>query len=200
MYTLIGSLKTRAVRVLWCLEELGADYDLLDAPPRSPEMLAANPSGKCPALKSGDEVIIDSAAICAYLADKHEALTHKPGSIARARQDSAMHFALDEMDGVCWTAAKHRFVLPEDRRVAGVEASCAFEFSRSMDILSQRLGDQPYLAGDDFTIADIIAVHCANWAQNMFGWDIPQDNLQAYLKRVRARPAYVKAMQIREAA
>ena len=199
MYTLIGSLKTRAVRVLWCLEELGVEYELQDAAPRSPEMTAANPSGKAPALKVGDDIIIDSAAICTYLADKHGKLTYKPGTIERARQDSFMHFAIDEMDGVCWTAAKHRFVLPEQHRVDGVEAACAFEFERSMGLLESRLADHAYMAGDDFTIADIFVVHCANWARGMFQWPIPEGPLSKYLERMRARPAYIRAMEIREA-
>ncbi len=68
-----------------------------------------------------------------------------------------------------------------------------------MGLLEKRLADKDYMAGDQFTIADIFVVHCTNWAQNMFGWPIPEGPLSDYLARVRARPAYIKAMEIREA-
>ena len=50
MYKLIGSPKTRAIRVLWMLEELGADYEIDPATPHSETVFAINPSGKVPAL------------------------------------------------------------------------------------------------------------------------------------------------------
>ena len=71
MYALIGTLKTRAFRVAWMLNELGQAFDLDPAPPRDPKLAAINPSLKVPVLKDGDDYIIDSVAICQYLADKH---------------------------------------------------------------------------------------------------------------------------------
>ncbi len=200
MYTLIGSLKSRAVRVLWCLEEIGAEYTLMDAAPGSPEMKAINSSGKVPALKSDDDIINDSAAICTYLTDRHAMLTHPAGSINRAHQDSALFFVLDEMDSILWMAAKHKLFLPENKRASGIEEACAFEFAAATERLSQRIGENEFIFGDSFTVPDIFATHCANWATGMFGWEIPQANVNAYLERNRNRPAYLKAVAMREAA
>ena len=63
MYDVIGSRATRAIRVLWMLEEIGVPYNHVAASPRSPEASAANPSGKVPSLRNGETVLTDSAAI-----------------------------------------------------------------------------------------------------------------------------------------
>ena len=61
MYTVIGSVKSRAFRVMWMLEELGQSYDLISVGPGSEEARKYNPSGKIPALVDGEDVLTDSA-------------------------------------------------------------------------------------------------------------------------------------------
>ena len=57
MYTLIGTPKARPFRVLWILEELGLEYEILPLSASDKEAIAEfNPTGKIPALKDGDEV------------------------------------------------------------------------------------------------------------------------------------------------
>ena len=97
--------------------------------------------------------------------------------------------ALDEVDGILWTNARHSFVLPEDRRVEAVKDSCKWEFNRSMGVLADRLGDNEYVMGSEFTVPDLILGHCAGWAVNTPGWDLPADKVGDYFKRVRSRPA-----------
>lgn len=53
MYQVIGGVKSRGFRVIWALEEMGLDFEVLDAKPHSPEVKTANPLGKIPALKVG---------------------------------------------------------------------------------------------------------------------------------------------------
>ena len=53
--------------------------------------------------------------------------------------------------------------------------------------------------GDTFTVPDLLLGHCAGWAASM-GWTAPQENVSAYFKRVRERPAFLKATAVREAA
>ena len=100
MYDVIGSRASRAFRVLWLLEEMGLPYNHLPVAPRSAEAMAANPSGKIPALRDGDRVLTDSAAIMTFLADRHGQMTHAPGSHARAEQDALTHRVLDEIDAL----------------------------------------------------------------------------------------------------
>jgi glutathione S-transferase len=188
MYTVIGKPMTRAFRVIWTLEELGQPYDLNTAAPHSQDILAVNPSGKVPTLVEDGEVITDSTAIITYLADKHGALTAPAGTLARAKQDAVMHQILDEIDAVLWTAARHSFALPEEQRVPEIKDSLRWEFERNIARLEKRLTG-PYLMGEDFTVADIICVHCLNWA---YGAKFPVESraLLDYSKTVRSREAF----------
>src|SRR5262245_27263054 len=73
---LYGFGPTRSLRALWCLRELGADFEfvpvnLLAGEHGRPEFLALNPAGKLPVLVDGDSVITESAAIVLYLAEKY---------------------------------------------------------------------------------------------------------------------------------
>ncbi len=191
MYQVIGSLRTRTFRVLWALEEMGLEYEHIHAPPRSPEILALNPSGKVPAMKVGETVITDSAAILTYLADHHNTLTHPAGTLERARQDAMTGFVLDEMDGVLWMAGKHKFVLPKEKRMPAIMDSLRWEFERSQALFSARFGDGPFIMGDQMTITDIIAAHCGNWAEK-FDFPMTDPVWVDYVNRMRARPAFVK--------
>ncbi len=199
MYTLVGILKTRAFRVLWCLEELQVEYQHIAAIPHSDEVSKLNPSGKVPALLVGDDVILDSVAICQFLADRHGQLTHKAGTIARGQQDSWTQFALDDVESPLWTHAKHSFFLPKELAIADIARATKHEFDRAMKILETRLGDREFVTGDTFTIPDIILTHCANWAQNIPKWDIPKGPVRDYVERNRTRAAYLKTMELREA-
>ncbi|MCB1398536.1 MAG: glutathione S-transferase, partial [Rhodobacteraceae bacterium] len=98
MYTVIGTVQSRALRVLWMLEELGHSYEHVVAAPRSEGVVAFNPAGKVPVLIVDGTPITDSTAIIQYLADRHGALTHPAGTLERARQDSLTQFLLDEFD------------------------------------------------------------------------------------------------------
>jgi glutathione S-transferase len=191
MYKVYGNLMTRAFRVVWMLEEIGEPYELIPAAPRSDAVTALNPSGKVPVLQVGDEAISDSTAILTYLADHHGKLTFPAGTLARARQDALTFALLDELDAVLWTAARHSFVLPEDRRVSEVKPSLAWEFARNLDRLAERC-EGPFLMGETMTIADIIATHCLNWA---FSAKFPVENqkMADYGKSMRAREAFKRA-------
>ena len=198
MLTLIGSPKNRSFRVLWMLEELGAEYDVKPVAARSEEILAVNPSGKAPVLLDDDDVVIDSVAIVQYLADKHGKFTASAGTIERAKQDSFTFFAVDDLDGVLWSNAKHAFVLPEELRHPEIKAACQWDIERAMKAFEQRLGDNQYVMGDEFTVPDLIIGHCAGWMQNAgFAW--PDGKVTDYFNRVRNRPAFKKAVDIRDA-
>lgn len=197
MYKLVGSPKTRAFRVVWMFEELGLEYELVPAFPRSEDISALNPSGKVPALMVENDVIIDSVAIIQFLADRHEKLTYKAGTIERAKQDSFLHFANDELDGTCWVAAKHSFILPEELRVPKVKDTCRWDWNRAMKVFEKRLGDNEFVMGDVFTVPDIVIGQVAGWAiSSKFDW--PEGKVTDYFNRVRDRPAFKRAMDTRE--
>jgi glutathione S-transferase len=196
MYSVVGTAKSRTFRVMWMLEELGQEYELIEALPRTDTARQYNPLGKVPALIDGDDVLTDSVAIMTYLADKHGGLTALAGTPARARQDAMTLWLIDELDAVLWTNTKHSFALPEKLRVPAITATLQKEFARSAATFADRLaaaGD--FIMGDDITLPDILAVHSFGWA---FAADFPAlpDPVKAYTKRLRARPAF-RAAQAR---
>lgn len=193
MYTVIGTVKSRAARVLWMLEELEVPFDHVSAPPRSAGVTEFNPAGKVPVLIEDGTPITDSTAIIQYLADKHGKLTHPAGTLDRARQDSLTQFLLDEFDANLWMAARHSFVLPEELRHAAIKNTLRWEFERSQRTLMQRMGEGPFLMGEVMTVPDIILTHCGNWALSA-RFPIVEHRLTDYLTRMRKRAAYQRAM------
>ncbi|MBU1212251.1 MAG: glutathione S-transferase family protein [Alphaproteobacteria bacterium] len=198
MYKLIGAPRTRAFRVLWMLEELGAEYGIEPVAPRSDEAKSYNPSGKVPILQTGDDFIIDSVAILQFLADKHGKLTYPAGSIARAHQDSWTQFAVDDIESPLWFNAKNTFILPEDLRSETAQKACRYDFDRALGVLETRLGQKTYVMGDEFTVPDILLGHCANWAQKGAEWELSAGSARDYFDRVRDRPAYHRAIAVRD--
>ena len=198
MIKLHGGPNSRTFRVMWMLEELGQPYDIDPIPPREKKLEAINPSLKVPILKDGDDYVIDSVAICQYLADKHKALTFPAGTIARAHQDSFTQFAVDDVESGLWQASKHTFALPPEYRVEDAKRACIFDFDRAMKALSARLGSKAFVMGDTFTVPDLLLGHCAGWAK-AFGWTVPDGNVTDYFARIAARPAYLAAKARREA-
>lgn len=194
MYKVIGSPKTRTMRVLWMLEELGQDYEIQPAKPHSAEVLSDNPGGKIPVLQDNGATLRDSVAICTYLADKHGQLTHPAGTTDRARQDALTQFCVDEVEGALWTAAKNTFVNPEEHRAEAVIPVAKFEFAKAMDTLEKHLENRDFVCGDSFTVPDLLLGHCAGWAKNA-GFPIPDGPVATYLERMRARPALARAME-----
>lgn len=195
MYKLIGGKKSRGFRVLWLLEELGVEYEEISASPQSEEVRALNPSGKIPCFLDGEDLILDSVAILQYLSDKHGKFTFPAGTIKRAQQDSFMQFACDELDGTLWTAARNSFILPKHLRVPAIKDTLKWEYARSMKTWAQRMGDNEFLVGDTFTIADIVTAHCGTWAK-VAGFESGQPVFDDYVKRMTSRPAYKAALAV----
>lgn len=192
MMTLYGTPKSRAFRPLWLLEELELDFAHKAIAPHDADLVKLAPSGKIPVLVVNGVTIADSTAILTYLADREGRLTAKPGTLDRARQDAVTHQALDELDGVLWTAARHSFILPEDRRLPEIKDSLKWEFARNLDRMGARLKDNAFICGDDISIADIVVTHCLGWALTA-KFPFEHDDARAYLDRMRERPAYVRA-------
>ncbi len=192
MYQAVGAPGSRLTRVTWMLEELSQPYQIVLAKQHTDEMRRYNPSGKMPALVDGDVVVTDSAAICAYLADKHPEKNMGPATPAeRAHLNAWLFFAQAELEAPLWNKLKHRMMLPEGERV-DVGPWTAAEFSREIRALEARLGAHEYAMGDRFTAADVILGHCGQWARGA-KFAIDSGVVNAYFDRVLARPALARA-------
>lgn len=193
MYKVIGGVKSRAMRVIWMLEELGIPFEHVAAPPRSDDVVAFNPAGKVPVLVVDNTPITDSTAILTYLADKHAQFTFPAGTIERARQDSLTQFLLDEFDAALWMAARHSFILPEELRQSAIKDSLKWEFERSQKTLASRWSDGPYLMGDQATVPDFILTHCMGWATTA-RFPVVEPRLKSHMDDMRAREGYQRAV------
>ena len=194
MYKLVGSVKSRAFRVLWLLEELGVPYEHVNAGPHSEEVLRYNPNGKVPVLVDGDAVISDSTAIMTYLADKHGRLTAKAGTLERAQQDAMLHQILDEIDAVLWAAFRRSLGLSNMKDAEAIREAFKKEYKSNIDKIMMQIKGS-YLTGEEITIPDLLLTHCGGWA---FVAKFPTDNvdLKEYLKSMRGRPAYKRASDL----
>lgn len=191
MYKVIGTTKSRALRVMWMLNEIGEPYEQIKVVPRSDEARRYSPTGTLPALVDDNEVLTDSVAIMTYLADKHGKLTAPAGTIARARQDAMTLWLIDEMDTVLRSAAKFNVVLTANEPSTALQDTLKREFSRAAQTLSSRL-EGAFLMGHTITLPDILACHCLNWA---IGAKFPRTDLKLFLyaKGLRERPAFKAA-------
>lgn len=199
MYVVVGMVRTRLSRVTWMLEELGQPYDILNVRPHSEVMTKYNPSGKVPALidTHGDKeiVVIDSAAICAYLADRHpdKNMSSPAGTAKRAEIDSLLHFAQSELEVPLWTKAKHRFILPKELRIREISAACTYEFDLAVASLEKRLGGREFAVGERMSVADVLLGHTGRWAQKA-KFEVKSASVRDYFLRMLGRPALARAL------
>ena len=198
---LYGMASSRTRRALWTLEEAGAEFtyheiDLRKGEHRQPSYLSINPNGKVPALVDGDLTLFETGAICNYIAGKYPAahLLPDPASHDAALCQQWIFWVIGELEQPLWTMAKHRFVLPEQRRVPAMIDVAAFEWQRPGRILEDHLAGREYMVGDAFTLADIFVAHTLNWARGA-SVDLPGDTIGSYLDRMLERPAFKRTLE-----
>lgn len=201
MMRVYGTAGSRSIRVLWTLEELGWEYeyvpvDLAQGTANGAAYQKVNPAIKVPAIEVDGFVLTESAAICTYLADRDPArrLAPEPDTVARARHTQWCLFACSELEQPLWTLAKHRFVLPESLRVPAVKPAAEYEFNRMLDVLAHGLGDQPYILGDDLTVADLLLAQTLGWARKA-QMPLKHPRVTQYADRLLQRPALARARE-----
>jgi glutathione S-transferase len=188
--------QSRGRIVRWMLEEIGQPYrtELLgsDTTMKAPAYLAVNPMGKVPALRHGETVITEAAAICAYLADVFPAAGLAPAAGDRLRGPYYrwLFFAAGPLEA----AASNRalgFIVPDGReRMIGYGT-----YAQAMDALEGAVSQGDYIVGRRFTAADVyIGSHIGFGMQ--FGTIERRPAFERYLARLAVRPAYARANKI----
>lgn len=197
MIKVYGVPMSRAMRVLWALEEVGAPYELVSThfltDAHQPAFLKINPNGRIPALQDGDVTLFESLAINLYLARKYgQAIWPKTvADEGRAYQWSV--WAMTELEEPVITTLMHRAFLPEAQRDPKKADEAAERFTKPLAVLNGALAGTPWLAGPDFTIADLNVASVLSIAP-MAGLDLaPAPHAAAWLGRCTARPALARA-------
>ena len=196
-----GIARTRAFRPLWMAKELGLDYDHLpveigDAGARQPEFLAINPNGRLPVIDDGGFVLFESLAITLYLAKKHSLGRLYPASLegeAKAWQWSL--WAVTEVDRGVNIWSLHAVRLPPDERDAAKRAEALHVLKAPLNVLDDAVARQPYLLGDDFTVADLNVAAVISRAIEMDLSATP--HLASWLRRCLDRPAARDALALK---
>ena len=195
MLKLYWSPRSRSFTTLWLLEETGQPYekvltDISTGAQKSPEYLAINPMGKVPALTDGDVAIAESAAICAYVAERvPEAKLAPPlGDPKRGKYLQWLFFAPSCIEPAILQAYT-KLEIPAMSAAWG-------STTQTFDVLEQALETGPWLLGDTFSAADVAIGSGMNFAIRMFKMIPTRPNFDRYLDACAARPAFQTAAKL----
>src|SRR5437870_3449020 len=185
--------------VRWMLEEIGEPYrtQLLDygTTMKAPAYLSINPMGKVPAIRHGDTVVTEGAAICAYLADAfpQARLAPPPGDRLRGPYYRWLFFAAGPLEAAASNKAMG-FVVPEEReKMIGYG-----RLEQVINTLDGAVSADEYLVGDRFTAADVYVGSHVGFGME-FGTIERRPAFEQYWQRLSARPALQRANEIDDA-
>ena len=188
--------KSRGRIVRWMLEETGVPYttEVLEygTTMKAAPYLAINPMGKVPAIRHGDTVVTECAAICAYLADAfpQAGLAPPPHSAASGPYYRWLFFAAGPLEAAWTNRALGVAVPPERSAMVGYGS-----FEQVLDTLEAAIGERAYLAGDRFSAADVYVGSQLGFGMQ-FGMIDKRPAFTRYWAGLEARPAKRRAEEI----
>jgi glutathione S-transferase len=180
----------------WILEEVGEPYraEILDfsGSMKAHEYLTINPMGKVPALRHGETIVTEAAAICAYLADVFPAagLAPLPGSRLRGPYYRWLFFAAGPLEAANTNKALGLVVPTERTAMVGYGSQ-----ERTLAALEHQLASSEYIAGDHFTAADVYVGSHVGLGM-AFGAIDKHPAFERYWALVGTRPAALRAREI----
>jgi glutathione S-transferase len=199
MIKLYGVPRSRALRSLWMLEELGLSYENVKITPatdtRTPEFLRLNPNGHVPVLQEDGLTLCESIAINLYLARKYDKGLWPKTVEDEGRVLQWSVWAMTECEDPIITALRNRVGLPEEQRDAQKADDAAQRFVAPLKVLDGALANKTYLVGDTFTVADLNVASVLMFAP-LAKFDLSSAaNAQAWLVHCTSRPALARARQ-----
>ncbi|MBL8779954.1 MAG: glutathione S-transferase family protein [Alphaproteobacteria bacterium] len=196
-----GYARSRTLRTLWMLEELGLPYDHVDLSSqndgtRSPDFLKINPAGHIPAIDDDGFKLSESMAINLYLAKKHGKL-QPPTAQGEAKAMQWSFWAAHEVDRQVVQWIVNTAILPIEQRSTRLAFAAREEIEWPLQVLNGELGKQQYLADPNtFTVADL---NVAAVLYRLLFVDLAgKPNLERWLNACWERPAAKRARAMRE--
>ena len=206
MVTVYSAPNTRAIRVIWVLEEIGAKAEIksMPYPPRqhAPDYFAVNPTGMVPLLIDGEVRLSESMAICDYLATKHGSpLVVPPDDPERPPflqwlwyGESTLMTPLSRLNIV--RQAERQFERKGAPEVDALIAGARHHVAERLKMLERHLEGRDFLAARRLTLADISVSYPLHLVGMLGLDDLLGPRSVAYHERLRARPAYQRALAI----
>src|SRR5688500_5923049 len=194
--TLYHAAPSRSSIVHWMLEELGQPYDLhlvsfKKGENLKPDYLAVNPMGKVPALKHGDTIVTEAAAICTYLADAFpQAKLNVP--IGDPRRGVYLKWLFFGPGCVEPAMTDKAFPRAEQPRPGTLGYG---DYNLVMDVLAKGLTSGAFLMGEQFTAADVVIGSTLRWGM-MFDLVPKRAEFVDYVVRLTERPALKRASEL----
>ncbi|MEA3066614.1 MAG: glutathione S-transferase [Sphingomonadales bacterium] len=187
--------QSRGRIVRWMLEEVGAPYETEVIPYdqlKDERYLAVNPMGKVPAIKHGDQVVTECAAICAYLADVFPPAGLGPRDHEKADFYRWLFYAAGPVEAAVSNKAMGWEPTPERERMFGYGT-----YDRVVSVLDELFSLRDYVCGDRFTAADVYVGSQIMFPMT-FGMLPERDSFVRYRDRLHERAAYQRANEIDE--
>ena len=200
MLRIYGSAKSRTIRVLWMVSELGLPYDQKDWLPRAPETRtpeyrALNANGRVPTIDDDGFILSESMAINFYLAKKHKSPLFPPDPKNEALALQWSLWETDRLDRQIVNHARHTKDLPEAERKPEVAKAAWEECAQAFDVLEAALSKSEWLAGSSFSMGDLNVAAALFRALSVDLGKWPKTH--AWLNRCWERPAAKKARAMR---
>src|SRR6478672_9461567 len=192
---LYGNVRSRAMRCLWMLEEVGEPYQLIEKSTRAEDLQSAdyirlNPNARIPTLVDGDVVLWESMAINLYLAQKYEGPMHCAGPEVLGLAAQWSFWAILEMQALLLDLLQHRALLPEFARDASYAERDELLLRKPLEVLNNALNGRDHLVGGNFTVADLNVASILVWGK-MGRLDLSaHPDVARWLDSCLARPAY----------
>jgi glutathione S-transferase len=181
----------------WMLEEVGAAYrtEVLayGTTMKTADYLALNPMGKVPAIRHGDQVVTESAAICAYLADAFPGAHLAPPWARRGAYYRWLFFAAGPLEAAVTNRSLGVEVPADKQGFVGYG-----NYDMVMNTLSHAVTAHPYIAGEHFTAADVYIASHIGWGMQ-WGTIPKRPEFEAYCARATDRAARRRAVELDDA-
>jgi len=195
MLQLYGNPRSRAIRCLWMLEEVGKPYQLVDKSTRADDLqtseyLRLNPNARIPTLVDGDVVLWESMAINLYLAQKYDGPMHCKDAAVLGHAAQWSFWAMLEIEHLLLNLLEHRALLAEFSRDPSAIERNELLLKRPLKVLNDALTARGHLAGDGFTVADLNVASILVWGKMARLDFTAYPDLKRWLDTCLARPAY----------
>jgi glutathione S-transferase len=192
---------TRAGRIVWLLEELQLPYELnrMEFHPKalkSDEHRARHPLGRVPVLEDGEVMLYESGAIIEYLIARHSngALRPAVDSPLFPRYLQWLHYCEGMVMPPINTIVVHTLLLPPERRNEEILGQAKRLLTKTLEPLNEALAGREYMIGE-LSGVDFMLGHACTMARRLGCMPEEMTHLQAYVKRLEARPAFQKGIK-----